>query len=1726
MPDPPFSDPDQQPELDAHLREFINVEVVRTEKVDAGSRSARAVEFRLDDARDDDVIELELQAGITGWVSVKQLREDLGPSRSAGPGITIPGTIPRRRQLTRGIGDWVLKGLKLLRVDPVDPIADVAIDVLISQFETKLTPNPGLYLLDQNLVPTTPASTSILESSEPLLVFLHGTASNTAGGFGRLASDEWNQLSAEYGGRVFGLEHHTLSVSPIRNALELANQLPKGARLHLVSHSRGGLVGELLALDTVPDSALEPFVNANRAAEVGLLKELIALLKEKAFRVERFVRVACPARGTLLASDRLDLYLSLVLSIIGRIPVLKESLIYAFLKATAIEVARRRTKPDELPGLEAMIPSSVLINFLNGSGTASKADLAVIAGDIEGEGILGSLKVFASDLFFRTDHDLVVNTSSMYGGPQREKLINFFFDHGGDVSHFNYFANSRTRAPLIGWLRGESSSGFSELTPGSSSPRSARRLATSKPESVVVILPDLMTSSLAVNGTPLWLNASAIQNGNLQKLRLTADDNATTNGAFESTYQPLVEALEGKSAVRVFAYDWRRSVFDAAQALASVVESEMEKHQLPIRFVGHGMGGLVVRAMMSARPDLWQSIRERRGRLLMLGTANRGTWAVARILLGVDRLLRRLTLMDFAAKPAQIAGVFASFPGLLEQLPFESDCLNVDWWRRMAGHGFEDSAIPESQALGSAKRSQELIAGAIDTEGMLYLAGSAAVTPCSLRGDDVSGFRFTEEGDGFTTNAQGRAGFRGWRVSASHGELALAPQSIDAIVDLLATGTTSRLHELAGKVGDPVEFASDIDSEPILFPTEEELVASASFTEAALPATAREVDTLSISVVHGDLRTASFPVLAGHYQGDMVVSAEAAIDRYLNGKLTERYRASLYPGPIGTAEVVHAANCSPTGALIVGLGEVGEITPEKVRRGVRTALLRHALLTLEEAATNDPVDSTERSWRSAAFSALLVGTIGGSSLSIESSLAAIVQGTIQANHALKAQGLWDRVRVDRIEVIELHEDIALAALRSAHNLLRLPPIDLGEDERLDVTPTYLLARAGGLFNRPANQYSTGWWRRIQISKVDDGKGGDGDLNFLSLTDRARAEDRIESTQRQLVDLLVNDAIQSTSYDARLCTTLYELLIPNLLKDQAGIEANLALILDRQAAQYPWELLAERANGRIDPFSLRHGLIRQFRVSSFRANPQGATELNALVVGDTQSGFAELPGAQNEAQGVAAALSSGGFTVTGPLLRPNSLMLINELFARDYRILHLAGHGDYNAEHPDESGMVLGGGVFLTSKEIAKLRVVPEFVFLNCCHLAKTDGSMNLDRPDRLAASVSEELIKIGVKAIVAAGWAVDDAAASTFARTLYESMLLGWSFGDAVLRARQETAKAHPQANTWGAYQCYGNPAYMLADQQVSSSSWKTPYSKREMVDLIGRLTTTACNRSSSVQEDVRRSLEVLLSTTPPFWVDGSVLAAMGRASTELGEFTTATNYYRRTLVAQGSGVHLTVLEDIVRSLLSEAREVWLKEPSEKSTDSLNGIHGEAEQRLNCALQLGATVDRKVLSAMLSRQRAMITTGAGRTRHLKAAEEALDEARLLDLKSTSSEPAVDAALSIEAVTCEWLRTRSRGPRSVIARLELAESQLNETGKHFYELRALGNALLLRGLIDGALDANWSDVAAIYSKAVEGDTSRNESDSIAEHLDFVTAILSAGDADLIEAIGRIKDVVYK
>jgi hypothetical protein len=316
-----------------------------------------------------------------------------------------------------------------------------------------------------------------------------------------------------------------------------------------------------------------------------------------------------------------------------------------------------------------------------------------------------------------------------------------------------------------------------------------------------------------------------------------------------------------------------------------------------------------------------------------------------------------------------------------------------------------------------------------------------------------------------------------------------------------------------------------------------------------------------------------------------------------------------------------------------------------------------------------------------------------------------------------------------------------------------------------------------------------------------------------------------------------------------------------------------LVVDREAAALPWEMLREDAGDHGLPLSVASGMVRQLVVERRRDRVMRAPCATALVIGDpvvSDPRFPAMPGASAEAAAVEAELRRRGFdltTLTGTAASP--LAVMSALHGSPWRILHLAAHGVFRAvpRHggPPVTGLVLDDGTFLTPAEAAQMRHVPEFVFVNCCHLGQTGGSGAPQPFHRLAASLAVEFIEMGARAVIAAGWAVQDEAARTFATSFYGALLSGTPFGDAVAAARRCTFERHPGTSTWGAYQCYGDPAFSLGVPNGDERR-EPPVAPAEVAALAARIAREAPEADPPARARLLAELRGALGSMPQAW--------------------------------------------------------------------------------------------------------------------------------------------------------------------------------------------------------------------------------------------------------------------
>ncbi|WP_010177685.1 DUF7379 domain-containing protein [Aquimarina agarilytica] len=1464
----------------------------------------------------DDVVEMEFENGFIRVMTADQIAEEFPgrKTRSVHEGvgvdvISLPNYIDEEIQ-SRGVLKNMLKRLKIISVD--EQLASISAKAITQKIESKLIVNEGLFHCynDPNLIE---GPVVHLEINQPVLLFLHGTASNTSGSFGGLvtqgvASQAWTKLKGKYKEQILTYEHKTLSKSPLENVVHLLESLPQNTTLDIVSHSRGGLVGEILARCTPSDkeafsaTELHFFETLGRTDDLKHAQRINALLKSKQLTIGKFVRVACPASGTTLASKRLDQYFTVLLNLIGLIPGLQTSSLYGYIKSFLLAFVQKKEDIKILPGLESMMPSSPLIRVLNNASLTVASELYVISGDVKYHGVLHSLSVMLTDVFFRTQHDFVVNTASMFGGAPRAKMY-YTFNSNKDISHFNYFFNKSSQGYIASALLGNPTA-FKKLTQQNLSAfkndgvrgildavSNETRFANNKP--IVYVVPGIMGSKLKAEGDRIWVNPLRLVVGGLSRIKNNATD-IEAYGLMGSAYKSLLKELQEKNNVIPFPYDWRKSIIEAAHKLAADITNRLQETTQPIRIIAHSMGGLVVHAMYSLPEyhELWQQMVSRNGaRVLFLGSPLKGSHMIPSLFMKKNKPFKILHYMDLKNSAKEVLQIIKEFQGLLELLPTDAEHAYFDQeiWDTLLKTE-KDFVKPPKELLSKASKVYELfkqkpIAG----EALVYVAGKERLTPSKLNFENGKAQLIgTTRGDGSVTWQTGIPDAlqdSTWYMNTTHGKLCDDKKHFPALMELLEKGSTNLLSKSPILVRGEVDEIPMPEDEPLLLLSNQEALEKTIMGIDHFPDVEEPDAMINVTICHGDLGNAKHPVAVGHHINDPIVSAESVVDYYMNYRLSKNKEVNVYPGPLETSLVMF--NDLPTlfqGAVVIGLGEYGVLNEGNLTKSITNAMLDYAVTHANRNCKNP------NEIFGIGISVLLIGS-DYSGLPIRNSMRAILRGIVFANKKLLAMNDPEVQIINDIEFMEIYEDRAIHAMHELHKIRKEPSFE----EVIHISDPYVKKVSGRRKRIPGDQSSV-WWHRIKVEGAKRG-GVDNEtgctnapLKFVSLTDKARAEEEIKPTQRILIDKLISASVQHNEWNEEKARTLFNLLIPNNFRDYTTDNKNILFILDENSAQYPWEILHLPNSKSNKPLVTQIGFIRQLVTKNY-SSINAVVENSILVVGNPKNPISFLPGAEDEAHSVSEIFQTHSFEVNKSI-NEDGVAIINKLLGgNNYKIIHFAGHGVIG-KVPAETGVVLDNGILITAVEIDALPKTPEFAFINCCYLGKTEEITQ--EFNKLAANVGTQFIQKGVKAVVAAGWAVDDGAAKHFAEVLYHSLLSGETFGEAVQNARLSTYDTYPSSNTWAAYQCYGDPFYRLTDtQRVNKKEKMTFVDPVEVIVEINNLTSQTEPASSRDRKNLSEQLSAIISQIPQKWLGKSkIVEAIANCYYELNLYENALIYF------------------------------------------------------------------------------------------------------------------------------------------------------------------------------------------------------------------------------------------
>jgi tetratricopeptide (TPR) repeat protein len=408
----------------------------------------------------------------------------------------------------------------------------------------------------------------------------------------------------------------------------------------------------------------------------------------------------------------------------------------------------------------------------------------------------------------------------------------------------------------------------------------------------------------------------------------------------------------------------------------------------------------------------------------------------------------------------------------------------------------------------------------------------------------------------------------------------------------------------------------------------------------------------------------------------------------------------------------------------------------------------------------------------------------------------------------------------------------------------------------------------------------------------------------------------------------------------------------------------------------------------------------------------------------------------------------------------------------------------------------------------------------------------LQPPDvdhRFAANVATQFIRMGVRAVVAAGWAVDDGPAKVFAAAFYREMLAGRTFGDSVRIARQAVYQQSPQSNTWGAYQCYGDPGFRLFEGSGDGRGGDPPSSAAELRVALQAIASDAGSATPQDVEPLRSHAEALVRAADPAWVGRTdVLGELGEVYGELGFYAEAIDSIEKAMPAEPAYQKVRSLERLVNFRARWAETIFSAGGENPPADPRELID-KAEKLSELLLELGETMERRSIRGSLYKRKAVIEHTNQRERERDLVRMAEEYRRGYEIAKEKDFRDFHFPLQnwcASQIALQWVSSKKLAEAAQIqaARKELqdrADSLTAEQSK-LWDLVSKADLKLLDALFEKRLAEEKDAIVGLYSEAVMRGASMRERRSMTENLRFFEAMTVKSKAP--KAAGAIlKDI---
>ncbi|MBA3968318.1 MAG: hypothetical protein H0X47_21590, partial [Nitrospirales bacterium] len=382
----------------------------------------------------------------------------------------------------------------------------------------------------------------------------------------------------------------------------------------------------------------------------------------------------------------------------------------------------------------------------------------------------------------------------------------------------------------------------------------------------------------------------------------------------------------------------------------------------------------------------------------------------------------------------------------------------------------------------------------------------------------------------------------------------------------------------------------------------------------------------------------------------------------------------------------------------------------------------------------------------------------------------------------------------------------------------------------------------------------------------------------------------------------------------------------------------------------------------------------------------------------------------------------------------------------------------------------------------------------------------------------------------AAGWAVDDFAAKTFAKKFYEEMFQNRTFGDAVRLAREEIYLSQGGSNTWGAYQCYGDPDFSLHIGAKSMARQRRMVAPVELQVELYNLVQEAKTAEPKDEARLRGRLHELTASVGQGWTDSSAMcAALGLAYGELGLFAEAVRFYDRGRMLQPADATVESLEQLanLKVLWALDRVGRQGDPTAQQLDPLEKdfpikeLFNDAENILAGLLTIQQTQERYALKGKLHKGKAMLLSNKLEQRKAllemkRCYDEGYDIGKAAERKDAyyplGNRLAAEIVLSWDQPKGRQTRrgkTKGADPLAEgLAELSTYAKDLIGKGQSFWDMSLTSDQKLLEALYAQRLTAkDQKEIGNEYLEAKRRGGSAREIDSVIKNIRFFESMVA-------------------